>query len=1149
MTIDLFSTQVAFLIFEAVFCFLSALVYSFSKDTLYARKSVVLSLNISCGLMLMCEYLFYAYDGSTDRVGVVIMYVVNAAVYYFIDLLLLFYAMLVAVRLFGKFNLRRDMPCRKRFIAVSAIVILGLFLVTFSQFNHIYYSFDENNFYQREPLFWLSTAIPMLGALLVVSIIIQYRRQISTSQLLVMISYLVLPLMGGLIQIFFYGFSLLNICIGFSVLLMFFENMIHKEQEVIQASKTEIRTGLANEHGYVEWLNSMKGKQQLKEYAVVFFDLRKFSDINRKYGIENGNRILAAFGNILQGKIEKDEILGRQYGNRFVAIVRQKNLVKLLNVLKEIDVPFDDVNTDQKNHATLSARAGVYMIDRTDLAGEDILIFAGQALSAAKSKDNEDVVWLTQELIDAIAQRKKLESDIRTGLKAGEFKPYYQPKVNIDTGKLCGAEALSRWHHDGKVIFPGGYIPNMESNDTICLLDFCILEAVCKDIAGWLEAGFEVPPVSVNFSRRNLIDSNLALRVDNVVTKAGIPKNLIEIEVTESSDEFSIGVLGSFVDSLHELGYKVAIDDFGSASSSLTLLREVSFDTLKIDKGFVDHAKTKDQTILTHMVKLSDEIGVDIVAEGVEQESQINILRGLGVDVLQGFYFDKPLSKEDLTKRLGAPEYTVPKEEGSGAVEVSGGAMGEKEMDYKAFLSQFRRLACVVSVNLDKEGEDRYHVLEANDEYKKTVVDNIEDFVPDVPYTRYIQKAANFESLSENCVMTERPMHTYFDIELYNAWMEVFYTPLVSKDPKRKLLLFSYEMNPKADVDKLADISAETATHVLKTCLKLRETNDFQDAMNAVIADIRVQCGAKRCSILLTDFEKREYSLLCEDYGNDPNQLPLSAFLREEFYAVIETWPKLMNKSDCYIISNESDMEEAYKIAPDWINSLRRDGVQSIVIFPLRSDNKTIGYIWAGNFDPADTLKIKEILSLTTFILSAEIANEENVRKMKLMSSTDLLTGVFNRNAMNNRIIDEVEGKNPIKKPFGVFFIDVNGLKTINDTRGHLSGDELLKDVASTLKELCGKNVEIYRVGGDEFMIIAQDMTEDEFEALKESLIRHSERPDRAHFAVGGCHSVEAEDIRKAMQKADARMYERKPEYYERHPEYINNEVLKGIGI
>ncbi len=144
-----------------------------------------------------------------------------------------------------------------------------------------------------------------------------------------------------------------------------------------------------------------------------------------------------------------------------------------------------------------------------------------------------------------------------------------------------------------------------------------------------------------------------------MVSEAGIPKNLIEIEVTESSDEFSIGILRNFVDSLHELGYKVSIDDFGSASSSLTLLREISFDTLKIDKGFVDHAKTRDLTILTHIVRLAREINVDIVAEGVEQKGQIEILDNLGVDVVQGFYFDKPLSKDNITERLKAPEYSI----------------------------------------------------------------------------------------------------------------------------------------------------------------------------------------------------------------------------------------------------------------------------------------------------------------------------------------------------------------------------------------------------------------------------------------------------------------------------------------------------------
>lgn len=459
-------------------------------------------------------------------------------------------------------------------------------------------------------------------------------------------------------------------------------------------------------------------------------------------------------------------------------------------------------------------------------------------------------------------------------------------------------------------------------------------------------------------------------------------------------------------------------------------------------------------------------------------------------------------------------------------------------MDYKEFVSTFDRIACVMSVNLNETGETRYHVVDGNDAYKSSVVKDIHDFETDVPYTRYIPQSSNFESLCDNCVTFNRPIHTYFDIELYNAWMEVFLTPLHSDEPDKKYLLFYYEMNPKAEINKLVDISSETATNVIKTCLKLREAKDFDASMNAVIKDIREQCGAKRCSILLADHEKRQYSLLCEDYGEDPTQLPLAAYLTEQFYSVIDTWPRLIHKSNCFIITNEKDMEDAHKIAPEWIDSLRGDQVNTLVIFPLRSDNKTIGYIWAGNFDPSKTLMIKETLGLTAFILSAEIANEQNIRKMKLMSVTDLLTGVYNRNAMNNRISDDVSGNKVIARPFGVFFIDVNGLKTTNDTNGHLAGDNLLKDVSSTLMELCNEKSEIYRVGGDEFMIIATDTSREEFSQLNEKLLKNSERPNRAHFAIGACHCEEFEDIRKAMQQADARMYEVKEEYYRRHPEY-----------
>lgn len=655
--IDSFNIQLAFLIFESVLCFVLTPLYAVSKDPMRIRKIVIVALNVTCGFMLLCEYLFYVYHGVTKPVDIVIMYIVNAAVYYLVVILLLFYAMLVSIRLFGRFDFKRDMPCRKRIVTVCLLIVIEYALVTISQFTGIYYYFDKSNVYQRGPLFWLAAIIPTIGAVLVASIIIQYREKTTVSQRMVLLSYLVLPVAGEIFQFLFFGSSLMNICIGFSVLLMYFENVIDKEKELIRATKTEIRTGLANEHACIEWLNSMKGKEELKKYAAVFFDLRKFSDINRVYGIENGNRILANFGNIMLGKIESDEILGRQFGNQFVAIVKSRNLDDLLKVLEGVEVSFTDEETGNENKVTLSARVGVYQIDRTDLEGEDLLVYAAHALVAAKSKDNDDVVWLTQDLLESAASRKKLESDIKKGLTTGEFKPYYQPKVNISTGKLCGIEALSRWIHEEKIISPAVFIPVMEANDTIRTLDITMLKRVCEDIADWISQGIAVPVVSINFSRRNLSDSEIAKRIDSVVRATGIPKHLIEIEVTETNDEFSIDVLRDFVDELHKLGYKTSIDDFGSASSSLTLLREIYFDTLKIDKGFVDHSKKRDIAILNYIIKLAKEIDIDIVAEGVELKNQVNILDKLGVDVIQGFYFDKPLPKEEMTNRLRAPEY------------------------------------------------------------------------------------------------------------------------------------------------------------------------------------------------------------------------------------------------------------------------------------------------------------------------------------------------------------------------------------------------------------------------------------------------------------------------------------------------------------
>ena len=467
-------------------------------------------------------------------------------------------------------------------------------------------------------------------------------------------------------------------------------------------------------------------------------------------------------------------------------------------------------------------------------------------------------------------------------------------------------------------------------------------------------------------------------------------------------------------------------------------------------------------------------------------------------------------------------------------------------MDYKVLVDSFKQIAAIISADLTNlKDPSCFKIADANVAYRSTVVKDPADFRCNVPYTDYIHRDDNFEKMVTECVTTNLPVHAYVDAAFFNSWMDIYMLPLNSDSDDIGYCLFSYSMTPKADVDKMMDVSADTALHVLKTCLRLRGTDNFHEAMDSIIVDIREECDASRCTILLTNFENRTCSVLCEDYVDHVNEGPMTHYMDDNFFDIIDTWPNLISGSNCLIIADEEDMNRVAEKSPLWAASLRGAGVTNLVIYPLRVESETIGYIWANNFDDSRTTSIKEILEVTTFILSAEIANHQMLKRMKILSSTDLLTGALNRNAMNNRILDHDNGTKVICEPYGIFFIDVNGLKTVNDKSGHLKGDDLLKDVAVTLKDHFPYN-EVYRVGGDEFMVICEHMTQDEFDKADADLCADCERPGRAHYAVGSCHSDDAHDIKNAMHIADTKMYEDKESYYKRHPEYeVNRRVTE----
>ena len=252
-----------------------------------------------------------------------------------------------------------------------------------------------------------------------------------------------------------------------------------------------------------------------------------------------------------------------------------------------------------------------------------------------------------------------------------------------------------------------------------------------------------------------------------------------------------------------------------------------------------------------------------------------------------------------------------------------------------------------------------------------------------------------------------------------------------------------------------------------------------------------------------------------------------------------KTWLHLLAGNSCLIIKNKEDLETIEQNFPNWHRSLTNANIESLVLLPLEYNNVILGFIWVSNFDVSNTLNIKETLELTTFFVASEIANYQLVGRLEYLSNMDLLTSVQNRNSMNNRVSQFMNGKVQYKS-LAVIFADLNGLKPVNDKYGHDAGDELLKKASSALKLTFSKS-EIYRAGGDEFLVIILDQPKENIEAKVQKLRENSENTDNVSFSLGFYYNENGGNIRTAMHEADVRMYEDKKQFYLRHPEKRKN--------
>ncbi len=466
-------------------------------------------------------------------------------------------------------------------------------------------------------------------------------------------------------------------------------------------------------------------------------------------------------------------------------------------------------------------------------------------------------------------------------------------------------------------------------------------------------------------------------------------------------------------------------------------------------------------------------------------------------------------------------------------------------MDYMSLIDTFRGVACVVCIRKNTD-EDREEVViaAANKNYLASVNKLGEEFVPYRPYTYYISYDPNFEALVNNCVSDRKIAHQYVNAELYRSWLDLYMIPLEDGEDGNRYCLFTYEMTPMSDSDKLIDISAQTAYTVLKTCIKLRENDDFVATMNSIVKDIRNQCESQNCAMALINDEEERIDVLCYDRDSRVPELEGDVFHTPAFYWIVKKWSDFIAGSNCFIISNEEELKTIEAKDTEWYNSLVSSGINNLVLYPLRVGSNLYGYIFATNFNSDKTPFIREVMELNSFVLSAEVENFRMRQKLEKFSRVDMLTGVLNSNAMNKRVDELSSSEDEDKRGIGVIFVDVNGLKIVNDTKGHSEGDLILKKVAHRLRTVFGED-EVFRAGGDEFIIIVSGMDRDKFEALFEKLGAIAKIEGEPSFSLGACYDDTDADVKKAMRTADKNMYSNKAEYYKANPEVDRRNIVR----
>lgn len=889
---------------------------------------------------------------------------------------------------------------------------------------------------------------------------------------------------------------------------------LSEDRDIIRFTERDVLTGLYNREYFYRYAQQFDQHHKDMEMDAIVIDVNHFHMINERYGKSYGDEVLRRIGEKVREMVrDSGGIVCRREADTFLVYCPHGKDYKA--ILENASV---GLAGEGEANGRVRLRMGVYSGVDKSIDIERRFDRAKLAADTVRNSFTRKIAIYDKTLHESELYAEQLIEDFREAVEQRQFKVFYQPKFDVcpDSPVLAGAEALVRWQHPRLgLVSPGVFIPLFEENGLIRELDNYVWREAAAQISQW-KARFGVTvPVSVNVSRIDMYDPDIIDTLSKIRESCSLAAEDLRLEITESAYTQDSGQIIETVERLRALGFRIEMDDFGTGYSSLNMISSLPIDALKLDMLFIRNAfrADRDTRMLEIIIDIADYLGVPVIAEGVETEEQVQALRSMGCDIVQGFYFSRPVPAE--------------------------------EFDH--FVEERSRISLLPSAESSREKRVTPRKKEKDDDLVRIASALTSDFesiyyidVDSGEYSRFASRSAKGDP---GLAITGSDFYADLQKDVRN---------IVHPEDREKVIAALERQRLQAVLAREKSVSVQyrlvTDSHPVNYSMRILPLG-AGDCRRVVI-------GVRDLSRLLpenSDYERERrrsvtYSSIAQALAADYFSIYYVDTETDRFieYSSHEEYQELdieksgedffgTSRKNILRVVDAEDREKLDKILVKeyMMKELSENGSLMITYRLLFGGVPTYVTMKATRMEDANDKHIVIGVSNVDAQVRREQEYERQLGTAKAMANRDALTGVKSKHAFveaektwNARLAAGAA------EPFAVVVCDVNGLKEINDTLGHKAGDTYIKDACAAI---CAtfKHSPVYRIGGDEFVAVLYGSDYENRSALMERMADINTAHEREGGVTVACGMETAElrtdtSFEAVFERADAAMYENK---------------------